>query len=94
MYVCGLYIDDVQLLHKIFLIYDQCTYSPLNRYTDDFIFASRSKYMYVCICRCVYIYVCMYVVCRFELVNEADAGLKHPFMVPIIPKTGHFMKIH
>ena len=31
---------------------------------------------------------------KFELVNEKDAGLKHPFMVPIIPKTGHFMKIH
>lgn len=29
----------------------------------------------------------------FESVNE-DAGEKHPFMVPIIPKTGHFMKIH
>ena len=34
MYVCGLYTDDVQLLHKIFLIYDQCTYSPLNKYLN------------------------------------------------------------
>ena len=33
--VCsGLYTDDVQLLRKIFLIYDQCTYSPLNRYLN------------------------------------------------------------
>ena len=29
----------------------------------------------------------------FEVTN-ADAGLKHPYMIPIIPKTGHFMKIH
>jgi cytochrome P450 len=29
----------------------------------------------------------------FELVNKADAGETHPFMVPIIPKTGHVMKI-
>jgi hypothetical protein len=26
--------------------------------------------------------------------NPTEAGLKHPFMVPIVPKTGHFMKIH
>ncbi|KAJ1436454.1 cytochrome P450 [Ochromonadaceae sp. CCMP2298] len=31
---------------------------------------------------------------RFEVTNPDDAGLKHPFMVPIIPKIGHFMKIH
>ena len=43
----GLFTDDVQLLHKIFLIYDQCTYSPLLPNTDDFIFASRSKYIYL-----------------------------------------------
>ena len=30
---------------------------------------------------------------RFEVTNLADAGLKHPFMVPIIPKTGHYMKV-
>ncbi len=29
----------------------------------------------------------------FEVVNLEDAGLTHPFMVPIIPKTGHFMKV-
>jgi cytochrome P450 len=29
----------------------------------------------------------------FELVNKEDAGLSHPYMVPIIPRTGHFMKI-
>eukprot|EP01041_Mallomonas_annulata_P012731 gene12731-26816_t len=28
----------------------------------------------------------------FEIMNK-DAGDKHPYMVPIIPKTGHFMKI-
>ena len=31
---------------------------------------------------------------KFELINKDNAGLKHPFMVPIIPKTGHYMKIH
>ena len=33
LYECmyGLYTDFVQLLHKIFLTYDQCTYSPLNK---------------------------------------------------------------
>ena len=31
---------------------------------------------------------------QFEIVNPQDAGLKHPFMVPIIPKVGHFMKVH
>ena len=31
---------------------------------------------------------------RFEVTNTVDAGLKHPFMVPIIPKVGHFMKVH
>lgn len=30
----------------------------------------------------------------FEVVNKDTAGLKHPFMVPIIPKVGHFMKVH
>jgi beta-ring hydroxylase len=30
----------------------------------------------------------------FEVTNKEDAGLKHPFMVPIIPKTGHYMKVH
>ena len=30
----------------------------------------------------------------FEVVNKDTAGLKHPFMVPIIPKVGHFMKAH
>ena len=36
MYVVVLYTDDVQLLHGIFLIYDQCIYSPENRYTIIF----------------------------------------------------------
>lgn len=31
---------------------------------------------------------------KFEVTNEADAGLTHAFMVPIIPKTGHYMKVH
>ena len=31
---------------------------------------------------------------RFELTNPQDAGLKHSFMIPIIPKTGHFFKVH
>lgn len=31
---------------------------------------------------------------RFELTNPEDAGLKHSFMIPIIPKRGHFFKIH
>lgn len=31
---------------------------------------------------------------KFEVTNTADAGLKHPFMVPIIPKTGHYMKVY
>ncbi len=31
---------------------------------------------------------------KFEVTNKEDAGLKHAFMVPIIPKTGHYMKIH
>lgn len=30
---------------------------------------------------------------RFEVVNEEDAGVKHPYMVPIIPKTGHFLRV-
>lgn len=30
---------------------------------------------------------------KFEVTNPEDAGEKHPFMIPIIPKTGHFMKI-
>jgi cytochrome P450 len=30
---------------------------------------------------------------EFRLVNPENAGLKHPFMVPIIPKNGHHMKI-
>lgn len=31
---------------------------------------------------------------KFELVDPEGAGKKHPFMVPIIPKTGHYMKVH
>lgn len=31
---------------------------------------------------------------RFEVVNIAEASEKHAFMVPIIPKAGHFMKVH
>jgi cytochrome P450 len=31
---------------------------------------------------------------RFELTNRQDAGLKHSFMIPIIPKTGHYFKVH
>ena len=52
MYVCT---DDVQLLHGIFLIYDQCIYSPENRYTNIFSLKkyevrqrTRLQYMYVC----------------------------------------------
>lgn len=30
---------------------------------------------------------------KFEIVND-NAGEKDPFMIPIIPKHGHFMKIH
>lgn len=30
---------------------------------------------------------------NFEVVNTEDAGLTHPYMVPIIPKTGHYMKV-
>jgi cytochrome P450 len=30
----------------------------------------------------------------FELVNKETGGEKHPFMVPIIPKEGHFVKVH
>lgn len=30
---------------------------------------------------------------KFELTNPQDAGNKHAYMVPIIPATGHFMKI-
>lgn len=29
----------------------------------------------------------------FEVVNTEDAGKTHPFMVPIIPRTGHIMKV-
>lgn len=29
----------------------------------------------------------------FELQNPEDAGLKHAFMIPVSPKTGHFMAI-
>ena len=29
----------------------------------------------------------------FEIVNNDDAGQKHPYMIPIIPKIGHFMKV-
>ena len=36
MYGVVLYTDDVQLLHGIFLIYDQCIYSPENRNTNIF----------------------------------------------------------
>jgi len=31
---------------------------------------------------------------RFELTNPETAGAKHPFMVPIIPATGHYFRIH
>lgn len=31
---------------------------------------------------------------RFEIVNEKEAGEKHPFMVPIIPKHGHFVRVY
>ena len=30
---------------------------------------------------------------KFTVVNHDDAGLKHPFMVPITPKTGHYMRV-
>lgn len=29
----------------------------------------------------------------FEVTNPEDAGEKHAYMIPIIPKRGHFMKI-
>ena len=29
---------------------------------------------------------------NFEAINN-DAGEKHAYMIPIIPKTGHFMKV-
>ncbi len=58
MYVCMyVYTDDVQLLYGTFLIYDQCTYSPANRYTNIFHW-TPTKYsneqdlsicMYVCV---------------------------------------------
>jgi hypothetical protein len=66
MYVVVLYIDDVLLLHGIFLIYDQCIYSPENRYTniislntDEVRQRPRLSYMYVWMF--VWMYVCMYV---------------------------------
>jgi cytochrome P450 len=31
---------------------------------------------------------------RFEVMDPEEAGIKHPYMVPIIPKTGHHMKIY
>eukprot|EP01038_Epipyxis_sp_PR26KG_P015906 gene15906-21573_t len=31
---------------------------------------------------------------RFELINRDEAGLRHAYMVPIIPKHGQFYKIH
>jgi cytochrome P450 len=31
---------------------------------------------------------------RFELQTPEESGEKHPYMIPIIPKTGHFMKIY
>jgi cytochrome P450 len=30
---------------------------------------------------------------NFTITNRDTAGLKHSFMVPIIPKTGHFVKV-
>lgn len=30
---------------------------------------------------------------NFEVVNKDEAGLTHPYMVPIIPKSGHVMKV-
>jgi hypothetical protein len=40
---------------------------------------------------CIFVYIPC---CSFEVTNTEDAGLKHPFMVPIIPKTGHFMRVY
>lgn len=31
---------------------------------------------------------------RFESVRPEEAGIKHPYMVPIIPKTGHHMMVY
>lgn len=31
---------------------------------------------------------------RFEIINPEQCGEKHSYMIPIIPKTGHFMKVH
>ena len=31
---------------------------------------------------------------KFELTNPETAGIKHSFMVPIIPRDGHFYKVH
>ncbi len=30
----------------------------------------------------------------FELVDEEEAGKRHSFMIPIIPKSGLFVKVH
>lgn len=30
---------------------------------------------------------------RFELVDAEEAGIKHPYMVPIVPKTGHLVRV-
>mmetsp|Transcript_2212 Transcript_2212/g.2304 ORF Transcript_2212/g.2304 Transcript_2212/m.2304 type:complete len:496 (+) Transcript_2212:174-1661(+) len=31
---------------------------------------------------------------RFEVINPEECGEKHSFMIPIIPKKGHFMKVY
>ena len=58
MYVVVLYTDDVQLLHGIFLIYDQCIYSPENRHTNIFSLNTDEVRQQT---RLEYVYVCMYV---------------------------------
>ena len=65
MYVCVcvcVYTDDVQLLHRIFLIYDQCTYSPLNRnwflncYYRTQTISSLHQDLSTCMYVCMYVY--------------------------------------
>ena len=60
MYVC------MYVLHGIFLIYDQCIYSPENRYTNIFSLKYRNEQDFsICM------YVCMYV-CMYALSNRSN----------------------
>ena len=55
----GLYTDDVQLLHKTFLIYDQCTYSPLNRYRNFYYRTPTISPLHQDLSICMYVYICI-----------------------------------